>query len=176
MLHEPGIEYHAQLPLSWQDGPATPQQAADWMHENAIALHAITALEAPAHERDLDHSTGVDFTAARLEAKMDLLLQWVGKLLLAQHPLPATSTVVLASQSIAWNCPTALTAGHFGVITLYLAPHLPMPLMLPVQILDYSAGQARAQLLHLNEEAQDGLDRALFRYHRRALQARNARV
>ena len=146
------------------------------MRENVTALHAITAFEGPSHERDLDRTANVDLTAARLEAKVDLMLQWVGKLLLAQHPLPPATEVVLGAQSIAWKCPIALQSGQFGVLSLYLAPRLPMPLMLPVQIQSYDAGQARAKLLHLNEEAQDGLDRTLFRYHRRALHARSGRV
>ena len=45
--------------------------------------------------------------------------------------------------------------------------------MLPVQIIACANGQARAKLLHLTEEAQDWLDRTLFRYHRRMLQARS---
>ena len=152
-----------------------PQQSTDWMRENVMTLHAIAALESPVHERDLEHTVGVDLTAARLEAKMDMVLQWVGKLLLAQHPLPPATDIILGSQSIAWKCPVTLTVGQFGVLTLYLAPNLPMPLLWPVQIVAYANGQARAALLHLSAEAQDALDRTLFRHHRRALQARNVR-
>lgn len=175
MNSESGIEYHAHLPLAWQDGQATAPQTADWMRENVTALHAVAALESQPHERELDHTANVDFTAARLEAKMDLVLQWVGKLLLAQHPLPPATDIILGSQNISWKCPVELKAAQFGVITLYLAPNLPMPLILPVQIIACSTGQARAQLLHLSTEAQDALDRALFRHHRRALQARSGR-
>jgi len=173
MTNEPGIEYRAHLPLSWQDGQPSSQHIAEWMRENTTALHAVAALESPPHERDLEHTAGVDFTAARLEAKMDLVLQWVGKLLLAQHPLPPATDIILGSQNISWACPINLKAEQFGVITLYLAPNLPMPLKLPVQIITCSSGQARAKLLHLSPDAQDALDRTLFRHHRRALQARS---
>ena len=176
MTTEPGIEYHAHLPLAWQDGQPNPQQLADWMRENATALHAIAVLENPAHERELEHTASVDFTAARLEAKMDMLLQWVGRLLLTQNPMPPSTDIILGSQSIAWKCPIALQAEQLGVLTLYLAPSLPMPLQLPVQIIACGSGQARAKLLHLSPEAQDALDRSLFRHHRRALQARSGRV
>lgn len=175
MHNEPGIEYHAHLPLSWQDGQPTPQQITDWMSDNGRALHAIEALEGPSHERDLEHSTGVDFIAARLEAKMDVVLQWVGKLLIAQHPLPPVTDIILGSQDITWKCPFELHTEQFGIITLYLAPTLPMPLILPVQIMAYSTDQARARLLHFTTEVQDALNRTLFRHHRRALQARSGR-
>lgn len=173
MANEPGIEYHAHLPLAWRDGQPSSQQITEWMHENTMALHAIAALEGPTHEREIEHTTGVDQTAVRLEAKMDLVLQWVGKLLLAQHPLPPTSDVILGSQHITWNCPIALKAEQFGVISLYLAPSLPMPLILPVQVIAYSSVQAHAKLLHLSPDAQEALDRTLFRHHRRALHARS---
>jgi hypothetical protein len=176
MTTEPGLEYRALLPLAWQEGQASPQQIAEWMRENVTALNAIAALEGPTHERELERTANIDHTAARLEAKMDLLLQWVGNLLLAQHPLPPVAEVVLGSKSIGWKCPIALKPGEFGVLSLYLAPRLPMPLMFPVQIQTCSGGQAHGQLLHLSEEAQDGLDRTLFRYHRRALQVRSGRV
>lgn len=176
MTTEAGLEYRAVLPLAWQDGQPAPQQIAEWMRENITALHAIAALEGPGHERELDRTANVDHTTARLEAKMDLLMQWVGKLLLAQHPLPPATEVVLGSKSVSWKCPIALKPGQFGVLSLYLAPRLPMPLMFPVQIQSCAGGQAQAQLLHLSDDAQDGLDRTLFRYHRRALQARSGRV
>ena len=176
MTPETGIEYHGLLPLAWQDGQASPQQSADWMRENVTAFHAIAALEGPTHERELDRTSGVDYTTARLEAKMDLMLQWVGKLLLAQHPLPPATAVILGSKTLAWKCPIALQPGQFGVLSLYLAPRMPMPLIFPVQIQLCEAGQAQALLLHISEEAQDGLDRTLFRFHRRALQARSGKA
>lgn len=176
MTTEPGLEYRAFLPLAWQDGQASPQQITEWMRENVTALHAIAALEGPSHERELDRTAGVDYTAARLEAKVDLMLQWVGKLLVAQHPLPPATEVMLGSQTVSWKCPIDLKPGQHGVLSLYLAPRMPMPLVFQVQIQSCAAGQAQAQLLQLSEEAQDALDRTLFRYHRRALQARSGRV
>jgi len=176
MTTEAGLEYRALLPLAWQDGQASPQQISDWMRENVTALHAIAALEGPSHERELDRTANVDYTAARLEAKVDLLMQWMGKLLIAQHPLPPATEVVLGAKSIVWKCPIALKSGQFGVLSIYLAPRLPMPLVFPVQIKGTADGQVQAQLLHLSEEAQDALDRTLFRYHRRALHARSGRV
>lgn len=174
-----GIEYHAHLPLAWQDAKApAPRQIADWMRDNVVTLQAIDALEShasQAHDRELDRPAAADHATARLEAKMDLLLQWVGKLLFAQHPLPPSADVMLGAQTILWKCPVALEAGREGVISLYLAPNLPTPLMLPVQVIACADGQARAKLLHLTTDAQDWLDRTLFRYHRRALQARTQR-
>lgn len=176
MNKETGIEYQAHVHLSWQDGAANPQQIAEWMHDNVTALNALTALEGSGHEREFERTGNVDYTAARLEAKLDLLLQWVGKLLLKQNPMPPVTEVVLGSQRVRWKCPIPLKAGQQGVISLYLTSSLPVPLILPVKILDCSGGQAEAEILHISDDAQDALDRTLFRYHRRALHARGAKT
>ena len=177
MTNSPGIEYHASLPLAWQDtGALTPLQIADWMRDNVIALQAIDAVEShttQTHDRESERAASTDHNTARLEAKVDLLLQWIGKLLLAQQPLPPKAEFILGPEVIAWKCPIALTAGSQGVLSLYLAPQVPTPLMLPVEVITCLDGQARAKLLHLTEDARDWLDRTLFRYHRRALQARS---
>lgn len=175
MTLDTGIEYQALLPLSWLDGQANPHQISEWMQDNIKALNALTALEGTGHEREFDRTGSMDYTAARLEAKLDLLLQWVGKLLVKQNPLPPATDVVLGSNRVRWKCPIPLKAGQHGVLSLYLTPQLPVPVVLPVQILDCAGGQAEAEIQHLTEDAQDALDRTLFRYHRRALHARGAK-
>lgn len=177
MTNSPGIEHHAYLPLAWQDTNALPpQQIADWMRDNVIALQAIDAVEShtsQAHDRESERAASGDHNTLRLEAKVDLLLQWIGKLLLAQQPLPPATEFILGPEVVAWKCPIVLKAGSQGVLSLYLAPKVPTPLMLPVEVISCIDGQARAKLLHLTADAQDWLDRTLFRYHRRALQARS---
>ncbi len=177
MTNPPGIEHHAYLPLAWQDSSAfTPHQIADWMRDNVIALQAIDAVEShtsQAHDRESERAASSDHNTVRLEAKVDLLLQWLGKLLLAQQPLPPATEFILGPEVVAWQCATLLQPRSQGVLSLYLAPHVPTPLMLPVEIISCIDGQARAKLLHLTEDARDWLDRTLFRYHRRALQARS---
>ena len=177
MTNSPGIEHHAYLPLAWQDASVpTPQQIADWMRDNVIALQAIDAVEShasQAHDRESERAASSDHNTVRLEAKVDLLLHWMGKLLLAQQPLPPATEFILGPEVVAWKCSTILKPGSQGVLSLYLAPNVPTPLMLPVEVICCIDGQARAKLLHLTEDAQDWLDRTLFRYHRRALQARS---
>jgi hypothetical protein len=177
MTNSPGIEHHAYLPLAWQDaGVLTPQQIADWMRDNVIALQAIDAVEShtsQAHDRESERAASSDHNTVRLEAKVDLLLQWMGKLLLAQQPLPPATEFILGPEVVAWKCATTLKPGSLGVLSLYLAPNVPTPLMLPVEVISCADGETRAKLLHLTEDAQDWLDRTLFRYHRRALQARS---
>jgi hypothetical protein len=97
----------------------------------------------------------------------------MGKLLLAQQPLPPATEFILGPEVVAWKCATTLKPGSLGVLSLYLAPNVPTPLMLPVEVISCADGETRAKLLHLTEDAQDWLDRTLFRYHRRALQARS---
>lgn len=173
-MTDTGIEYHGQLPLAWRDGGLAAARISEAMRENVLTLQALAALESthtpPAHESE--RSPSAEQHAPRMEAKLDLLLHWVAALLLERHPLPPVSEVSLGTHSVTWHTPVQFKVGDEGVISLYLAPRLPAPLSLPVRITSYQNGRAQATLQHLSEEAQDWLDRTLFRYHRRSLQAR----
>ena len=172
-----GIEYRAQLPIAWRDLADTlPAQISELMRENVLTLQALAALEATHSssgvDREADRTPAMDHQSIRVEAKVDLLLHWVATLLLERHPLPPASEVILGAQQISWRCPVALATNTEGIVSLFLTPHLPAPLKLPVRISHYDQGIARATFIRMSEEAQEWLERTLFRYHRRALQAR----
>ncbi|MEO1765722.1 PilZ domain-containing protein [Thiobacter aerophilum] len=140
------------------------------MHGNSIVLQALSSLESLPKDGDTEHR--IDHNVARLEAKIDLTLTLVGELLRRQTPLPPATAMALTSQGIAWEHPQTLAPHSQGVVSLYVSPRLPWPLKLPVEIIGTQDGKTRAKLIHLSEEAQEWLDRTLFRHHRRAVHAR----
>lgn len=165
-----GVHISANLPLQWQSRDTfSAEELADWMHGNVVVLQALDRLESVGKEGDPEHR--VDHHVARLEAKLDLTLTLVGELLRRQTPLPPSVAVVLGSETLAWQAHGDAPHGT-GVVALYLSPRLPWPLTLPVEIIGAHAGTVRAKLTHLSEEAQDWLDRTLFRHHRREVHAR----
>jgi len=164
-----GVHLSANLPLNWQPRESfTSEELADWMHGNIVVLQALGSLEATTKDSDTEH----DHNVARLEAKLDLTLTLVGELLRRQTPLPAQTATVLTSEGVAWQSRQAIAPHATGVVALYLSSRLPWPLMLPVEIIDSQDGKTRARLTHISEEAQEWLDRTLFRHHRRAVHAR----
>lgn len=170
-MSETGIVLNTQAALGWRELQAfDPHQLAEWMHGNLLVLQALASLEAIGKESETEHR--IDHNIARLEAKLDLTLAMVGELLRRQMPLPAAVPIALASETIAWQSAQAIAAHTKGAVSLYLSARLPWPLMLPVEIIWSQDGKVRAKLMHMSEEAQEWLDRTLFRHHRRAVHAR----
>ena len=166
-----GVHLSANLPLNWQPRESfTAEELADWMRGNIVVLQALGSLEATTKDSDTEHR--IDHHVARLEAKLDLTLTLVGELLRRQTPLPPATATVVTSDSITWQSQQAIAPHVTGVVALYLSSRLPWPLMLPVEIIGSQDGKARAKLIHMSEEAQEWLDRTLFRHHRRAVHAK----
>lgn len=170
-MSESGISLHANLPLTWQAAEAFPQAlVAEWMHGNLVSLQALAALES--HEKEFDANATGEHAAGRLEAKVDLLLQLVGELMRKQQPKLPSVDIVLGAQEVIWAASAPIAAGSEGVLTLFLSPRLHWPLILPVHVIGTQGTKVHAKLIHLSDDAQAWLERTLFRYHRRALQAR----
>lgn len=166
---EDGLFIERLLPLAWTPNAlASAQEIADWMQGNLLLLKALAGLETPTREAEGEpHSAELQ----RLETKIDLTLTLVAELLRRQTPLPAQTPVTVGSAQISWQA-ADIVPGTRGVVALYLSPHLPWPLQLPVEITACGEGRVHARLLHLSEDVQHWLDRTLFRHHRRELQTR----
>ncbi|MBI5753362.1 MAG: PilZ domain-containing protein [Hydrogenophilales bacterium] len=170
-MSESGITLHAHLPLAWAATASFPQPLiAEWMHGNLVCLQALAALES--HDREIDASATGEHAAGRLEAKVDLLLQLVGELMRKQQPAPPRVEVILGADEVIWDAATPIAAGSEGVLTLFLSPRLHWPLTFPVHVTGVQGTKVHAKLIHLSEDAQEWLERTLFRYHRRALHSR----
>lgn len=166
-----GVQLSTNLPLKWQAKESfSSEELADWMHGNIVVLQALASLESVTKDSDTEHR--IDHNVARIEAKIDLTLTLVGELLRRQTPLPAAVPMALSSEAIAWQSVQTIAPHTKGVVWLYISPRLPWPLMLPVEIIGSQDGKVRAKLIHMSEEAQEWLDRTLFRHHRRAVHAR----
>lgn len=165
---EAGVTLELTLPLAFTPQASfSPQQLAEWMRGNVSLLQALASLES---SRERDGDSAGDPALARLEAKVDLALQLISELLRREARLPDPTAVSLSSSGLCWHGSAPLHAT--GVVALYLAPRLPWPLMLPVQITGVAGERVHARLLHLDEDSQTWLDRTLFRHHRRSVQAR----
>lgn len=173
-MSDTGIALKVHAATGWRElKEFDANQIAEWMRANVVTLRALAALETVGHDGDHHEAAGHDNPMAKLEAKVDLVLYLLGELLKSSRPLPAAVDVTLHAQSINWTSGTPPTPHARGIVTLYLSPKLPWPLILPAQIVNVEGQQVRAQLLHLSEDAQEWLDRTLFRYHRRELQTRS---
>jgi hypothetical protein len=175
-----GIFYAADLPLSWSVlTQFQPAQAEQWQHNAVTLLRALAVFETPIVEADRDLSSVSGKTMERLEAKLDLVLSMIVRLVQQQDDLPPPRPVILHSNSLEWTDANVPEPEQLILLSLHLSPHLPQALLIPatvrtVERLDNCA-RMKADFTHLSQELEEWLERTLFRFHRRSIQLSHSR-
>lgn len=157
------------LPLqmaAWASHDAARQASRDFA--NLTLLNGLAALDKPAADLHADNSDSPQLQ--RLEAKIDLGLQMLGQLLNANAPLPAQHDVLLSAQALAWRSSTPPPATELQ-LQLFIDSRIPQPLQLKARLDGQQGEYWVARFVDVSEALQDALDRAVFRWHRRQVQA-----
>ncbi len=171
---ETGVSFQADLPLEWRPLGDTEQHVLDiWMHTNVVLLRALATIEAQPPITDYESEPGspTGRMLERLEAKVDLALTLLGRLLSQEQPAPRPIPLSLSAQAVTWKSEPLPPAGSPILLTLHISPRLPQPLRLTAIVKRSGQGSAEAVFTHLGEEMQDWLERTVFRQHRRHIQA-----
>lgn len=168
-----GLALHDFLPLTWEASPLTdPAELEHYNQETARALQALALFE----EAPKDISTDAlpkGQELLHLEAKMDVLLSLVSRMVSHQQGLPKRHNTVLRADSLEWTGPCAEQArtGDTGVIAIYPNPMLPMPFRLAgrvVSTVERSGVKWRlTRFEHLSAPVSVGMEKLVFRRHRR---------
>ncbi len=168
-----GLALHDFLPLAWE--PSTLSDAAELEHynqETARALQALALFEETPKELFND-AMPKGQELLHLEAKLDVVLSLVTRLVSHQQGLPKRHNTVLRADTLEWTGPGAEQArtGDSGVIVLYPNPMLPMPFRLAgrvVSTVERSGAKWRlTRFEHLSPLVSVGLEKLVFRRHRR---------
>ena len=157
------------LPLqmaAWVGHNAALQASRDFA--NLTLLNGLAALDKPAGDLHAEHPDSPQLQ--RLEAKIDLGLQMLGQLLNANSPLPAQQEVLLSAQALAWLSTTPPPATDLH-LQLFIDSRIPQPLQLKARMDGQQGDYWVARFVEVPEAVQDALDRAVFRWHRRQVQA-----
>ena len=173
-----GVSFQAELPLGWETTALPAENVLqEWMHTNVALLHALATMEGQAPEYEKESAGEVDRRLDRIEAKLELMLNLLSRVLARSASKPGACPVTLSASRIEWiDGGHAPAAGQDVVISLFINPRLPQPLLLPARVRAVSSAAAgtlvRAEFSHLSEEAQEWLERTVFRHHRRFIQSR----
>lgn len=174
-----GIVYEARLPLAWKVLTVKPDepQLAVINENNEAILRTISSLEdfAPDHTEDL---SGLNQEIARIDVKLNLLLDLVGQLLAAQSTIPSNMVVRLGAVAVEWSGTNLPGVGQYVQIELYLHRSYPRPLCLLGSVRAGQLGESSVIVPFegIGEPVQDALERLIFRHHRRRIaQARRPR-
>jgi len=170
-----GLALHDFLPLVWEASPLTdPAELEHYNQETARALQALSLFEEAPKELSTDpNPKGQGQELQHLEAKVDVLLSLVTRLVSQQQGLPKRHNTVLRADSVEWTGPCAEQArtGDSGVVVIYPNPLLPIPFRLAgrvVSSVERSGTKWRiTKFEHLSPLVSVGLEKLVFRRHRR---------
>jgi len=168
-----GLALHDFLPLAWEPSPLSdPAELEHYNQETARALQALALFEEAPKEISTD-AIPKGQELLHLEAKVDVLLSLVTRLVSQQQGLPKRHNTVLRADSLEWTGPGAEQArtGDTGVIVIYPNPLLPMPFRLAgrvVSTVERAGIKWRlTRFENLSPLVSVGLEKLLFRRHRR---------
>ena len=168
------LAYEDRLPFAWQPMPAT--MSATWLarlnESDQSVLGVIAALEE--HRSDASEDNGaVGQELQRVDAKLNLLLELVNRLLAREQSLPDDCAVRFNAYGIEWDAAAAAPAvDSEGIAMLHLDACRALPLQLPVRIVesvavDASTTRVAAVFTGVAESVQQAIERFVFRQHRR---------
>ncbi len=162
------LAYEEVLPVTWSAlaGTVDAAVAASITERNVRLLQALAAIEDHGVSDKPDES-GPDL--ARLDFKINLLLDLVGQLLVANRPRPAPVAIRFNAQGAVWHAPAPLpAAGGQGIVEIHLRDFLAEPLRLMGTLTGVGAdGEVTARFAPVGEAVADLLERLIFRHHRR---------
>jgi hypothetical protein len=178
-----GLRWCANLTLSWAVLEAMPGAAelAAQADDNLRVLRNVAMLEdfAPALD-DTHFTTGSDL--ARMERKLDLLLELMQHRVGAEVARPPTTAVSLAGDGIEWCGDVMPAPGALVCTSFHLSAAYPGPIRLIGEVAGARAGDAsgdgegscdrvRVDFRGHGEEVRDAIDKHVFRQHRREIAA-----
>ena len=109
----------------------------------------------------------------RLDAKLNLLMGWVGQMLLQQQAVPSPQTVCLSPKGLQFPSVDAknLAENDNLYIELFLEPRYPQAFVVEGKVIQVNTGADSNEVLvrfqHLNDQTQQWLDKYVFQLHRR---------
>lgn len=175
------LVYEECLPLAWRPLEAMPDEVelARYDEGNEALLKVLAApddhhrVRAEADERVLD----IQQELVRLDLKLNLLMELVGRSLSRETELPPQAEVRISAEGIQWSSPTRPAPGSHVLIELYVEPRFARPLELPgvVVAAEDNPPSAKVAFHGLSESTTDWLEKLIFKHHRRQIAIKRAR-
>lgn len=169
-----GLTYQAQLPLSWRSIDDIDSYMAK---PNDRFMNILPVLDEP--ESHLQESKLPSAEIARLETKLDLILEMLGEIFQQRKPLPAQVPFQLSARGITWLEASPPDRESYIELQIYLSPQLFVPLNLLAQVTMVedkgSTHRVQAKFVGIDESIQEWLEKYIFRQHRRAVAQQHQR-
>ena len=165
------LAYHDILPVVWRPlgDQIDPEIVQSYMASNVRVLQACTALQEQGQVEKVDENNPHAADFLRLELKINLLLDVVGRILAANQPRPPTSAIRFNALGATFQGTAPYPRpGAQGSVDIYLRECVAEPLRLIGRVANVSTtGEVKVRFLPPGEAASDLLEKLAFRRHRR---------
>lgn len=176
------LAYVDVVPLRWVvlERPLDPDQDAAQSEHNLRLLQALAALEDSGPNDKPDENSPHSADLMRLEFKVNLLLDLVGKILARAQPRPAPIPMRFNAHAAIWRAAESVPrVGESGQLEIYLREALVEPLRLSGRVVSVGVDRrVKVKFAALGEPLADLIEKLAFRRHRRqvagARQPKNA--
>jgi atypical PilZ domain-containing cyclic di-GMP receptor len=172
------LAYHDVLPVQWLALPSPPDrfELIGIEEANVLLLQACVSVEEhPARDQNEDLGP-LAHEIARLDFKLNLVMQLLSKLVTRDKMPPATN-IDFNGLGASWLCVgKPPSVGEHGLLRVQLRSSLPQPLELPAEVVAVDSSTAKVKFPALSEALVELIQRLAFLRHRRQVaDARKAR-
>ncbi len=164
------LSYDAAMPVSWTPLSALPGAVCleQFNEDNLRVLAAVALLdEQRGSTTTADDSSPIDAEIARLNQKLNLVIDLLGFLVGQNAPAPEARRVRLSWQGLVFSGEQPL--GDIGLVSLRLNRGVPQPLLWPARIVHVDGDERHARFEAFGDALQTALERHVFLRHRRAI-------
>jgi hypothetical protein len=176
------IDYEDRLVVVWEKNETVGEKDADRVEAaNLGVLQAVAAVEEGTSHRLREEQPELYLEIERLNARLDLLVDMVGRLLSEQRQDEPVRRVRLAVERVEFVADVAEAAeDELGILSLRLHASVPEPLKLPGRITsEQRDNEGRRWVcfrpIGLGVRLRDALDQLVFRHHRRMIAEQRSR-
>jgi hypothetical protein len=166
------LAYEDVLPLTWRSlpEPYDPALIGSFADANLRLLQTLTALEEHTLEKP-DENSPHQADLVRLDMKLNLLLDMVGQLVVANQPRPPLVRVRFNAMGAIWQGVRPFPdLGAQGVLEIYPRETLPQPLRMVAHIASVGPdGRIKARFVPPGEQVAALIEKFAFRRHRRQI-------
>jgi hypothetical protein len=168
------LAFQDVLPLTWRPMATglDRELTASFDERNLRLLQAWDAMEehVPVEAQKLEDAPYAA-EILRLDLKVNLLLDLVGQLIVANHPRPAAVPVRFNALGATWRAAGTLPeAGEQGIVEIYLRDSLAEPLRMAGRVTSVTPeGGIKVKFLPVSEAICDLREKLAFRRHRRQI-------
>ncbi len=164
-MSDQGLQVELSLPWTCARGDLSRQAQATHWQQTLLLLRVLNLMQ-PNAPREM----GAEASAARLEAKLDLALHLLARVLGGDTPAPAPAAITLSAEGCRGSIAEPLQTGEHCLIRLRPDPALALPLDLPAVVVSQAGSLTALRWLDMPEAVREAWEQWLFCQHRRAVQ------